>query len=57
MTEHTELQGKIHYDPAGTLVRPGQIGRLLRLSLGFLCLMIVWDIFTAADVSEPSSVS
>ena len=57
MAEHAELQGKIHYDPAGTLVRPGQIGRLLRLLLGFLCLSIVWDIFTGADVSEASSVS
>ncbi|MEQ8857169.1 MAG: hypothetical protein RIC56_00845 [Pseudomonadales bacterium] len=36
---------------AGSLIRPGPIGRLARLALGALCLFALWEIVRYADVA------
>ncbi|MCZ6856007.1 MAG: hypothetical protein O7G86_18985, partial [Gammaproteobacteria bacterium] len=42
---------------AGSLVRPGPIGRLVRLAMGALCLWALWSLVerSAAIVTQPLS--
>ena len=40
----TSLKPILGYDVPGTLVKPGPIGRLVRLFLGLLCLWAAWGI-------------
>jgi len=47
----------IHFDAAGTLIKPGVLGRLLRAFMGFLCLSLVWHLSTeswVADLQSPA---
>jgi len=57
MSQHAEQKGGIHYDPAGTLIKPGVIGRSVRLILGILCTMLAWDVATASSPDLAASVS
>jgi hypothetical protein len=43
---------------AGTLLRPGPVGRLVRLGLGGLCLCAIWVVFENVEllVAEPTAV-
>lgn len=42
---------------SGTLVRPGPIGRLIRLALGVACLYALWEIVRFADVASAQQFS
>ena len=57
MSQHIEQKGAIHYDPAGTLIKPGVIGRSVRLVLGILCIMLAWDVATASSPDMAASAS
>jgi hypothetical protein len=43
------------YDAPGTLVKPGLIGRLVRLFLGLLCLWTAWGIGVQPSVADLTS--
>ncbi|MDX1570229.1 MAG: hypothetical protein R3200_07070 [Xanthomonadales bacterium] len=38
-----------HFDEPGTLVKPGPIGRLVRLLFGILCLSLVWQVLVHGE--------
>ena len=46
---HTEAKGAIRYSPAGTLPKPGVVGRVVRGLLGILCLSLVADVMQASS--------
>jgi hypothetical protein len=44
----TSPSNHLQLTPAGTLARPGPIGRLVRLALGILCLLALWTLVVNA---------
>ncbi len=51
MSDKTALKDVFHFDSAGTLERPGPIGRLVRLFSGIVLGWMVYQIATVADVN------
>ncbi len=50
MTDPIRMDGVFRFDEAGTLPRPGPIGRMVRIAFGAACLYLVWQV---APVSDP----
>lgn len=46
------MKETFRFDRAGTLARPGPIGRLVRVVLGLLCLWLVWQLGTRSGVPD-----
>lgn len=42
---------------AGTLARPGPVGRLVRMALGAFCLYVLWELWRAAGTTTASPFS
>ncbi|MDA1371008.1 MAG: hypothetical protein O2971_09635 [Proteobacteria bacterium] len=57
MSERIPLSSPIRYDNPGTLPKPGAIGRIVRFSMGLLCLWVTWELATNSsemDLINPS---
>ncbi len=46
------MKDTFQFDRPGTLVRPGPIGRIVRLLLGALCVSLAWQLAVHADVAD-----
>ena len=52
MNDKVAMKDTFRFDEPGTIARPGPIGRLVRLSLGALCLWLVWQLVTRSDTPD-----
>lgn len=52
MNNKLALKDTFRFDEPGTLMRPGPIGRIVRLSLGALCLWLVWQLVTRSGIPD-----
>jgi hypothetical protein len=43
------MNDTFRFDEPGSIAKPGLIGRIVRLSLGALCLWLVWQLATGSD--------
>lgn len=46
------MKDTFRFDQPGTLVKPGPVGRIVRLVLGALCLGLVWQLALHTDVAD-----
>lgn len=57
MAGKLSMRDTFRFDRPGTLLKPGPIGRFVRLLLGVLCLWLVWNLVTRSglpDLFNPS---
>lgn len=57
MGDKLAMKDRFRFDEPGTIAKPGPIGRIVRLSLGALCLWLVWQVATRSgteDLFNPS---
>jgi hypothetical protein len=52
MSKTDSTKDTFRFDAPGTLQRPGPIGRFVRLTMGALCLYLVWVTMATADVGD-----
>jgi len=57
MKPRLSMSDTFRFDAPGTLERPGPIGRLVRLVLGFLMTWMAWQTALHSDTSDLSSVA
>jgi hypothetical protein len=52
MSEGTQDEGRYRFDQPGTLVRPGPMGRLIRLLLGLVCIQFTYEWLLVFDFTD-----
>lgn len=52
MGDKLAMKDTFRFDEPGTIARPGPIGRIVRISLGALCLWLVWQLVTRSEPQD-----
>ena len=52
MASKLAMKDTFRFDQPGTIKKPGPIGRIVRLALGALCLLMVWKLAIYSDTSD-----
>lgn len=52
MGDKLAMKDTFRFDEPGTIAKPGPIGRIVRLSLGALCLWLVWQLAIRSETQD-----